>query len=254
MRRRPIWGIAVAAASTMLALVAATPAQSAVAAPGSVTAAGARTSSARATVVVANWQMNEKPGAKVMVDSGPRHLNGAIGTDVKTGKKVKGATAYRFPYLKPDTPPARPQHTVTINSSSLNPASANYAITFRYRTTHKFGNIIQKGQAKTAGGQVKIELPGGHVTCLYRGSVKRRAVKSSITINDGNWHTVRCERKSDRVVLTIDNSYKKKIMGWTGAIANTWPMTIGGKPKCNQVKVSCDYFSGDVDWVTVQSR
>jgi hypothetical protein len=197
--------------------------------------------------------MNEKAGAKVMVDSGPNHIDGTIGALVQTGASAQGAVGYRWSYAKPNTPPAQPQRLVTINSSALNPGSSDYAITFRYRTTHKFGNIIQKGQATTKGGQVKVELPGGHVTCLFKGSVQRRAIKSTITINDGQWHTVRCERDSNQVVLTIDDSYTRRIKGWTGPIANTWPMTIGGKPQCDQIKVTCDYFVGDIDWVRVES-
>jgi hypothetical protein len=56
---------------------------------------------------------------------------------------------------------------VQVNSSLLNPGNDEYSVTVRYRTTHKFGNILQKGQATAKGGQVKIELPGGRVTCLF---------------------------------------------------------------------------------------
>ena len=38
--------------------------------------------SAGGSTVVALWNMNEAPGAKVLVDSGPNHLNGTIGTSI----------------------------------------------------------------------------------------------------------------------------------------------------------------------------
>jgi hypothetical protein len=40
---------------------------------------------------LANWQMNEKAGASVMVDSSG-HVNGTIGSDVVTGLTFTGAT------------------------------------------------------------------------------------------------------------------------------------------------------------------
>ncbi len=217
------------------------------------TAAPGRAAAGKAMSVVADWQLNEAPGARVMVDNGPRHLDGSVGSLVRTGAKVNGATAYSWSWAKPNTPPAQPQRLVTIDSAALNPGSADYAITFRYRTTHRFGNIIQKGQATTAGGQVKIELPNGYVTCLFNGANGRRAIRSTIAINDGQWHTVTCSRTSAGVTVSIDGTYRRTIKGWTGPISNSWPMTIGGKPRCDQVKVTCDYFVGEIDWVRVEA-
>ena len=31
------------------------------------------------------------------------------------------------------------------------------------------------------------------------------------------------------------------------------PLTIGGKVDCDQVKVTCDYFAGDIDWVRIEA-
>ncbi|MBI5089945.1 MAG: PKD domain-containing protein, partial [Actinobacteria bacterium] len=33
---------------------------------------------------------------------------------------------------------------------------------------------------------------------------------------------------------------------------NNWDLTIGGKPECDQVTVTCDYFTGDIDWVRIE--
>jgi hypothetical protein len=35
----------------------------------------------------------------------------------------------------------------------------------------------------------------------------------------------------------------------TGDLDNAKPWTIGGKPVCDGVEVTCDYFAGDVDRV-----
>ena len=39
--------------------------------------------------------------------------------------------------------------------------------------------------------------------------------------------------------------------GATGYINNSIPMTIGGKINCDQIKVTCDYFSGMIDYIRI---
>jgi hypothetical protein len=39
----------------------------------------------------------------------------------------------------------------------------------------------------------------------------------------------------------------------TGTIANTRPLTIAGKGNCDQVEITCDYFSGDIDYVRIET-
>ena len=71
-------------------------------------------------------QMNEGPGASVAVDSSGNGLNGIVGSHVQTGVALTGGgTGYRFPYLRPNTPPADPEHLVTIpHDNRLNPGTA----------------------------------------------------------------------------------------------------------------------------------
>ena len=54
--------------------------------------------------------------------------------------------------------PARPDHLrhPGADAGALDPGDRDYAVTLRLRTTHKFGNVIQKGQAKAYGGNVKM--------------------------------------------------------------------------------------------------
>jgi hypothetical protein len=63
---------------------------------------------------------------------------------------------------------------------------------------------------------------------------------------------VRCERTVDRVTMTIDGTITRKALGPTGTITNTVPLTIGGKLNRDQVTVTCDYFVGDIDFVTIE--
>jgi Concanavalin A-like lectin/glucanases superfamily len=211
---------------------------------------------ADAATPVANWQMNEAAGARTMVDSSGNGLNGTIGTHVQTGVALTGGgTGYRFPYIKPNTPPADPEHLVTVpNNTRLNPGSGNFAVEFRMRTTHSFGNVIQKGQAGSKGGYFKFQQPSGKISCLFRGSLGSSTASSgTVRVNDGNWHVVRCERTSSSVTMWIDGVRTGRNFNPTGTIANTRPVTIAGKGNCDQITITCDYFSGDLDYVKIET-
>jgi hypothetical protein len=210
-----------------------------------------------AATPVADWQMNEAAGASTMLDSSGNGLNGAIGAHVQTGVALTGGgTGYRFPYIKPNTPPADPEHIVRVpHNARLNPGTGNFAVEFRMRTTHSFGNIIQKGQAGSAGGYFKFQQPSGKVACLFRGSLgsSTASAGSTVRVNDGNWHTVRCERTASMVTMIIDGVVTGRNRNRTGTISNTRPVTIAGKGNCDQVEITCDYFSGDIDYVRIET-
>jgi hypothetical protein len=204
---------------------------------------------------VALWAMNESPGARTMLDSSGNGLRGSVGGEVLSGVRVSGATGYRFTRLDPDSPPAHPRHVVTVpDRAALDPGTRDYAITVRLRTTYQFGNIIQKGQATVSGGNFKLQIPRGIVQCLFRGSSGSRLVSAPRAINDGHWHTLRCERTGTGVGLAIDGSIVARRSGWTGRISNSWPISIGGKTSCDQIDVGCDYYAGDIDYVEIDAR
>ena len=121
--------------------------------------------------------------------------------------------------------------------ASLDPGESSFVVEFRMRTTDKFGNILQKGQATTIGGQVKFQQPGGYVSCMFKNATSQAAVKSSIATNDGRWHTIRCERTTSEVRLSIDGVFNKRIRKTTTAIDNRKPWTIGGKLDCDPTQV-----------------
>jgi hypothetical protein len=221
---------------------------------GTVLIATAATADASSHRPVAVWEMDEHSGARTMMDSGGRGLHGRIGSEVHTDTSVNGATGYRFDRLEPDTPPTHPGHLVTVRDADvLDPGTRDYAVTVRLRTTGKFGNIIQKGQATVSGGNFKLQIPSGIVECLFRGSSRSILVSSPRRLNDGRWHTVRCERTGDGVSLSVDGSAVARRSGWTGRIANSWPVSIGGKTDCDQMDVGCDYYAGDLDYVEIDA-
>ena len=205
---------------------------------------------------VAVWQMNESAGSRTMSDSSGNGINGTIGAHVVVGTALSGGgTGYRFPYLKPNTPPADPDHVVRVpHDSRLNPGSGNFAVELRLRTTHSFGNVMQKGQAGSAGGYWKLQQPNGKISCLFRGAVGSSTASSgTVRVNDGAWHTVRCERTSSSVIMTVDGVVTGRNFNATGSIANTRPLSIAGKLNCDQVTITCDYFAGDIDYIKIQT-
>jgi hypothetical protein len=212
-----------------------------------------------ADVTIALWQMNEGPGARTMVDSGPKHMNGSIGSAVQTGVGFGGATGYRWSTTD-QSPPVKPERLVRVPDSRLNPGSRDYAVTVRFRTTRSFGNMIQKGQALTPGGYFKWEIPNGRLFCFFRSRdnqgrlLGERGIRAPRPLNDGAWHTVRCEKTHDRVTMTIDGgTVVQTSPSPIGPIANTMPLSIAGKVQCDQVQDTCDYFSGDIDWVRIEA-
>jgi hypothetical protein len=204
---------------------------------------------------VAVWQMNEPAGSRSMQDSSGNQINGTIGAHVLVGTALSGGgTGYRFPYLKPNTPPADPEHLVRVaHTTQLNPGTGNFAVELRLRTTHSFGNVIQKGQAGAPGGYWKFQQPSGKISCLFRGSAGSSTASSgTVRVNDGAWHTVRCERTSSSVVMRVDGVVTGRNFNATGSIANTKPLTIAGKLNCDQINITCDYFAGDIDYVRIE--
>jgi hypothetical protein len=114
--------------------------------------------------------------------------------------------------------------------------------------------VIQKGQAGSKGGYWKFQQPSGKITCLFRGSAgSSTGTSGTVRVNDGNWHTVRCERTSSMVTMLVDGQVTSRNRNATGTIANTRPMTIAGKGNCDQVAITCDYFSGDIDYVKIET-
>ena len=215
--------------------------------------AGAFLGGARAFgATIADWEMNEPANATTMHDSSGSNLDGTIGSAVDTGVGSNGATVYRWPSGN-RWGSAHPERLIRVDSSRLNPGTADFVVVMRFQTSSTGDqNIIQKGQATTSGGMWKIPLFGGKIGCNFLGTVHRSAVWSRGTVADGQWHTVRCERRSSGVTITVDDGTPKTNHTWTGSIANTWKLSIGGKSQCDGgATVGCDYFVGSIDRIVV---
>ncbi|MDW3216709.1 MAG: PKD domain-containing protein [Ilumatobacteraceae bacterium] len=213
--------------------------------------------------VIANYQMNESSGAAKMDDSGPNDLDGSIGSLVSTGVGTGGATGYRFNAVSPTQIPADTERLVTVpDNDALDFGTSDFAVEFRYRSTVSWGNIVQKGQNTTVGGYFKFEQPNGYMTCLIK-DVDGDTLGASaphepqFKTNDGDWHTIRCEKTQNRVRLFVDGvraaqTTKSDPNDFVQSVSNTKVLSIGGKYSCDQIEVSCDYFNGNIDYVKIE--
>jgi hypothetical protein len=204
---------------------------------------------------VAVWEMNEGANANRMQDSSGNNRWGSIGQLVEPGFVVSGENrAYNWP--AGDFSEENPERLVRVPRKALNPRRDAFSVTVRFRTDAANQSIIQKGQASTAGGMWKINMVDGRVFCLFKGSAGRAGIGSrqAQTIVGTGWHTVRCVRGSRGVTIVVDGGVPRTEPGRTGAIANDFPLTIGGKWSCNPPAVSCQYYVGLVDRVLVRRR
>jgi Laminin G domain len=205
------------------------------------TAGGA---SAAATNTVGLWNFNERSGPAI--DSAGSQQNGTVGRLVQ-----RTGSVYRFP-TSTSLPAA--DHLVLVgNNAQFNPGSGEFAVTVRFKTTRAASNVVQKGQATTSGGYWKVEIHNGQATCLFKGgNGQQRSVLSTSRVNNGAFHTVRCDRSSSAVSITVDGVKQRTITGASGNVANGLTMAIGGKAGCNPPRVGCDFFAGDIDYVRIQ--
>jgi hypothetical protein len=226
---------------------------------------GLANANAAAPSVVADWQMNDAAGTTVMLDSSGNGFNGAIQANAApmllTHVGLGGTdVGFRWSNVKPNLPPATPQRIVQVDNAALNPGTRDWRISFRYRTAHPFGNIVQKGQSASKGGQIKFQLPKGQISCMFKASTgTRRSIKTIGAYDDNVFHVVVCTRLTTGVTLQVFDSSganlleTRHINGSSGSISNAIPMTIGGKINCDQIVTTCDYFAGDIDWVKVEA-
>lgn len=203
------------------------------------------------TTVEALYEMNEPAGATVMVDSSGNGLNGTIDqAGLDTGVAFDSSIGYEWAFRSPTAPPASPERVIQVpDNPRLDPLNDTFTVEIRYRTKYKFGNIIQKGQSATVGGQMKIQNPGGIPSCLFKGPSGQVATRSKVALNDNTWHTLTCVKTPTRVTMYVDGVYMSLKNGTTGVIDNKIPLTIGGKINCDQIEVTCDYYSGMIDYV-----
>jgi hypothetical protein len=258
----PVFGLALIAAALQMAEPAAAGVRDA-ASQGAQLGRQASTLAAYSAAVMGDWPMNES-GRPTMTDVSGNGLDGYIGTSVGTNWPTgDGGRGYHFSgQLNVQN---RERLVLVDDNPMLDPGTGTYSVVVRFRTTGSRPNILQKGQSEDSGGYWKLVIHTGWPRCHYRDlNHNTKAIgfdKSpdpNAKVNDGDWHVVRCERNSDSVCVYLDEgtptAMKRCIKGSIGQIDNKWPLSIGGKMRCDPLNASttCDYFNGDIDWVRIE--
>lgn len=192
------------------------------------------------------WEMDERRGATVLVDSSGHGHHGRISPGVTTEVRLPDGVVHRFPGgFSPGGAHAVP------SAPRLEPGTGDYGVSLRFRTTRSSSNVVQKGQSAASGGMWKLEVERGRLRCLFRGIAGSAGLESPGRIDDGAWHVARCQRHRGEVVLAVDGVVVGRRPDRSGTVHNGWEVAIGGKTRCHQVTVGCDPFLGDIDWVRI---
>jgi hypothetical protein len=142
-------------------------------------------------------------------------------------------------------------------TADLNPGTRNLAygadVLLSSADTSKGQNVVQKGYSATSS-QYKLQVDGaaGQPSCVLVDERRPgiEMVRSSVTVADGRWHAVRCERAGTRFAIYVDDVLR----GGTRvpaelSVANNSPLSIGGKGAYRDN----DQFNGVLDnvWVGI---
>lgn len=218
---------------------------------------------------IADWRLDENPGATTMRDQEiPRH-NGEIDHKVKLNGK-----AYRFTGKK------HSRVIVKQNQADLNPKMKTWRLRMRLKPAKLSDlpqgtslNIIQKGRIQNSGGHWKIEYltssPNqGRVRCSMHDEMGRETALVSKRIDDGKFHNVTCtinRGPEPRLILKVDKDVREEALPRNfGSVKPHQPdkddfrdnfgkqVTIGRKP--TKDFDPDDAFSGTVSWIVVEVR
>jgi laminin G domain protein len=207
--------------------------------------------------VAAHWRLNDRPGSVTMRDSSRHHISGRIASTAADEGLTLNGFHYHWAGRCPGCPPVQRGRVIRVPDRrrlEIPVASVRYSLAFRFKASQQhFGNLMEKGHSTARGGQIKVQAHKGMIQCLFKGANGTEVgTNSGKTLNDGDWHVVKCVHTPHRVVEYVDGARVDSQAGATGPINNKKPLTIGGKLNCDQSKVTCDYFSGSMDWISIR--
>jgi PKD repeat protein len=195
------------------------------------------TARAAGTQTFDTWHMDETSGT-TMTDATGSHPGKLTNVDLGgAGDPAFPGTGYHF---------NGKSAKVTIpNAADLNPGTNEVHISFSMRTTSVPKtldyDLVRKGVAGQQ--QFKVELqPNGQVSCSFTGASGTILVQKGPDVHDGAWHSVRCEKLSSSVKLTVDGTSftgRKSV----GSISNPADMIVASHG-------AGEFFPGDLDELT----
>jgi hypothetical protein len=133
--------------------------------------------------------------------------------------------------LNPGTRPFRWGASVSVTPAQLSGSS----------------NVMQKG-VTTADSQWKLQIGSKHgkAQCVLvgRGSAKAYIARSSVTVANGAWHKVLCQRSGSTLTVAVDGVSRGRIsIPAALSVTNMLPLRVGG-PNFNK---SSDMYHGSLD-------
>ncbi len=225
---------------------------------------GAPASAAAATEVTTGWYPIDQPDVlhDYSVAADPLHVVATAGGSVQVIGPVLGRTYLHFPNVCParTAPAACPRAVLeAAPSAAQNPGTRamrfGVVVALPPGQTDTGENLMQKGYS-TSGSQWKVQVDGaaGDPSCVLSGGVPNRIyrVKSPVSIADGGWHAVECQRAGGYLTIVQDGVWRGAVAVPTSlSIANDQPLRIGGQ----DVREGSDQFHGYLDaaWIAVDS-
>lgn len=208
-------------------------------------------------MIIARYAFN-RPSTSILDESGRGHtlrvISGHGGAVRQVVHGQGSALAFPSRCVKQVCPHVALQ---TPSSADLNPGSRNFAygadVLLTPGQTSKGQNVVQKGYSTTSS-QWKLQIDGaaGRPSCVLVDD-RRSAIRiaaSSVSVADGRWHSVQCQRAGTTLTILIDGALR----GSTGvparlSVSNDRPLSIGGKGAF----ADNDQFNGALDnvWVRV---
>jgi hypothetical protein len=202
------------------------------------------------TTVVANYQLQDDTGT-TMADSAGSNDGVIAAGAAAAGLDTHAATDDGFGYQWATPAVVSDSRVVTVaDAPELDPGAREFAIEAKVKTTASDGVIVQKGLSTSPGGQWRMQLLGGQVSCLFKGDTEQGATKSSVRVDDNQWHTIKCELTATGTTVYVDDAKDGHQNKAVTGVDSSDPVWVGGKAGCGSI-TSCDYYVGSVDYVRI---
>ncbi|HEY0532457.1 MAG TPA: LamG-like jellyroll fold domain-containing protein [Actinoplanes sp.] len=215
---------------------------------------------ARATgssVMIVRYDFDGPRSATIADESGRGHTLDRVAAHGGSVRQVVHGQGSAIAFPAECTTPVCPHVALrSPTSADLNPGTRNIAfgaeVLLPPGQTSKGENIVQKGYSRTSS-QWKLQVDGvaGRPSCVLVDD-KRPTIRiaySSVSIADGQWHSLQCRRAGTTLAIFVDAVTRGSIAVPSKlSVSNQRPLSIGGKGAFPDN----DQFNGALDNVWVQ--
>lgn len=161
--------------------------------------------------------------------------SGGGGEVTFVARGAEGALAFPSPC---DDRPCPSALVEVADGPELSPGAQAFSFGASVRLTESAltggSNVLQKGAYDEEGGQWKLQIDddSGAPSCVVRGVAYERPseakVESPISVADGSWHTVVCNKREAYVSIEVDGDEAARATVRVGDVSNDAAVRIGG--------------------------